>query len=127
MKKKVMVIDDEPFILMMIEDKLSSAGLEVITSKKSVGAVDIVLKERPDLIILDWMLPEISGLEVCRSIMANSEISSIPIIMLSAKGQVEDMDRGLMSGVRKYMTKPFSPKTLLKVVLEELGVATAEK
>ncbi len=64
MPKKVLVIDDEPFILMMIEDKLTRAGLEVVTSRESVGAIELIEREMPDLILLDWMLPEISGLEV---------------------------------------------------------------
>jgi DNA-binding response OmpR family regulator len=119
--KKVIVIDDEPFILMMIEDKLSRAGISVVTSKESVGAVDLIKKERPDLIILDWMLPEISGLEVCRMIRKDEDISSIPVIMLSAKGQTEDMERGMALGVAKYLTKPFSPKALLEEVKGIIG------
>ncbi|MCK4910836.1 MAG: response regulator [Thermodesulfovibrionales bacterium] len=121
MQKKVLVIDDEPFILMMIEDKFSRAGIQVVTSKVSVGAVELIERERPDLIILDWMLPEISGLEICRQLMENEELAKIPVFMLSAKGQSEDRNRGLHHGVKKYITKPFSPKVLLSIVLEELN------
>lgn len=121
MQKKVLVIDDEPFILMMIEDKLMSAGIKVVTSRKSVGALELIEQERPDLIILDWMLPEISGLEICRLMKGNSELANIPVFMLSAKGQSEDRERGLSHGVKKYITKPFSPKALLAIVLEELN------
>jgi len=121
MQKKVLVIDDEPFILMMIEDKLGCAGIKVVTSKKSVGALELVRKEMPDLIILDWMLPEISGLEICRQLVENRELANIPVIMLTAKGQSEDRERGLNHGVKKYITKPFSPKVLLDIVLEELN------
>ena len=122
MQKKVLVIDDEPFILMMIEDKLKSAGINVVTSRQSVGAIELIAQERPDLIILDWMLPAISGLEICRTLMEHEELSKIPVFMLSAKGQSEDRDRGLHHGVKKYITKPFSPKALLAIVLEELGL-----
>ena len=121
MQKKVLVIDDEPFILMMIEDKLTSAGIKVVTSKESVGALELIERERPDLIILDWMLPEISGLEICRQLVKNSELATIPVFMLSAKGQSEDRERGLHHGVKRYITKPFSPKVLLAIVLEELN------
>jgi two-component system phosphate regulon response regulator PhoB len=118
---KVMIIDDEPFILMMIEDKLKRAGIEVVAIRESVGAVEIIRTEKPDLIIMDWMMPEVSGLEVCRALKADDELKDIPIFMLSAKGQEEDIKRGLESGVVRYLTKPFSPKVLLEIVQEELG------
>lgn len=118
---KVIIIDDEPFILMMIEDKLKRAGIEVIALRESVGAVEVIRDEKPDLILMDWMMPEVSGLEVCRALKADEELKDIPIFMLSAKGQEEDIKRGLESGVARYLTKPFSPKALLEVVLEELG------
>ena len=120
--KKVVVIDDEPFILMMVEDKLKRAGLSVVASRESVNAYDIVKREMPDLVILDWMMPEISGIEVCRRIKDDPDLSHIPIFMLTAKGQEEDAVLGLKAGVTKYITKPFSPKVLLDDVLGVLGV-----
>ncbi|RME68033.1 MAG: response regulator [Nitrospirae bacterium] len=120
-KKKVIVIDDEPFILMMIEDKFTRAGLEVITLRESVNAVEIIRRERPDLVILDWMMPEVSGIEVCQNLKSDPELSHIPVFMLTAKGQEEDERLGLKSGADRYITKPFSPKTLLEEVLERIG------
>jgi len=121
MSDKVVVIDDEPFILMMIEDKLKRAGIDVIALKESVSALDVIRKEKPDLILMDWMMPEISGLEVCKALKSDAELKDIPIFMLSAKGQEEDIRRGMEAGVAKYLTKPFSPKALLEVVHEELA------
>jgi two-component system phosphate regulon response regulator PhoB len=118
---KVVVIEDEPFILMMIEDKLKRAGIEVVALRESVNAVDVIRKESPDLVLMDWMMPEISGLEVCEALKADDRLRDIPIFMLSAKGQEEDIKRGLESGVAKYLTKPFSPKALLEIVEEELA------
>lgn len=118
---KVMVIDDEPFILMMIEDKLKSAGLEVITRREPQGAVEEIRKERPDLLILDWMMPEISGIDICREIKADPDLSSIPVFMLTAKGQEDDEKLGIQCGVDRYITKPFSPRGLLEIVIEQLG------
>jgi len=118
---KVLVVDDEPFILMMIEDKLSKAGYTVLTSRKSRGIVDVVRKEMPDLIILDWMMPEVSGIEVCNELKADPDLSSIPVFMLTAKGQEDDEKAGLKCGVLKYITKPFSPKLLLEMVDNTLG------
>jgi two-component system phosphate regulon response regulator PhoB len=106
---------------MMIEDKLKRAGIEVVALKESVNAVDVIRKESPDLVLMDWMMPEISGLEVCEALKADDRLRDIPIFMLSAKGQEEDIKRGLESGVAKYLTKPFSPKALLEIVEEELA------
>lgn len=120
---KVVVVDDEPFILMMIEDKLTKAGIKVITLRESKNAMDVVRKERPDLVILDWMMPEISGIEICKTLKADSELKDIPIFMLTAKGQDADEQLGLQCGVSRYITKPFSPKALLEMVNESLGRA----
>ncbi|MGW8272295.1 MAG: response regulator transcription factor [Thermodesulfovibrionales bacterium] len=119
--KKVLVVDDEPFILMMIEEKLKRAGFEVIASRRSEGIMEVIRKERPDLIILDWMMPGLSGIEVCSRIKADPEISSIPVFMLTAKGRQEDEKAGLGCGVDRFITKPFSPKLLLSMVQEYLG------
>jgi DNA-binding response OmpR family regulator len=117
---KVIVIDDEPFILMMIEDKLRRAGIQTITLRESNNALHIIKKERPDLIILDWMMPELSGIDLCRMIKADEELRDIPVFMLTAKGQDADKQLGLKSGAIQYITKPFSPKALLDMVRKVL-------
>jgi two-component system phosphate regulon response regulator PhoB len=117
---KVLVIDDEPFILMMLEDKLKRSGFAVVTSRESVNALELVRKERPDLIVLDWMMPEISGIEICRQLKADPELSSIPVFMLTAKGQEEDEKKGMKTGANRYITKPFSPKALVEIIEKEL-------
>lgn len=118
---KVMVIDDEPFILMMIEDKLQRGGIEVVTLRESKNAVDVIRREMPDLIILDWMMPEISGISICKTIKTDPDLANIPVFMLTAKGQEEDEKLGIECGVDRYITKPFSPRILLELVLEQLG------
>jgi two-component system alkaline phosphatase synthesis response regulator PhoP len=120
--KKVVVVDDEPFILMMIEDKLKIAGIEVVTLRSGVNAVETVKNEKPGLVILDWMMPEVSGIEVCRALKQDHDIADIPIFMLTAKGQDADEQLGLQCGVERYITKPFSPRALLEMVQEVLGV-----
>ncbi len=119
--KKVVVIDDEPFILMMIEDKLRNAKIDVVTLRSSVNAVEVIRKEKPGLVILDWMMPEISGIDVCKTLKRDGETSNIPIFMLTAKGQDADEQLGLRCGVARYITKPFSPKALLEMVQEVIG------
>lgn len=120
---KIMIIDDEPFILVMIEERLKRAGFKVITHKQSVNALEKIRAERPDLIILDWMMPEISGLEVCKSLKADPELCSIPVIMLTAKSQEDDEKLGMNCGVDRYITKPFSPKQLVEDVVQTLQKA----
>ena len=120
---KVIVVDDEPFILMMIEDKLRKAKIDVIGLRESSRALEVIKKEMPDLIILDWMMPELSGIELCRMIKADADVKDIPIFMLTAKGQDSDEQQGIMCGVSRYITKPFSPKSLLEMVQETLGQA----
>ncbi len=118
---KVMVIDDEPFILMMIEEKLERAGLDVVTLRESKVAVDTITKEKPDLIILDWMMPEITGIDICKMLKANSELANIPVFMLTSKEQDNAENMEERHGVHRYITKPFSPQNLLENVLEQLG------
>ncbi len=118
---KVIVIDDEPFILMMIEDKLKKAGIKVITLRESINAMSVVKNEKPDLIILDWMMPELSGIDLCKMLKSDPETSSIPLFMLTAKGQEADEQMGLKCGIARYITKPFSPKALLEIIEETIG------
>ncbi len=120
---KVVVIDDEPFILMMIEDKLRKANIDVITLRESRNAVEVIKREMPDLVILDWMMPELSGIELCRMLKKDPDMLDIPVFMLTAKGQDADEQLGLRCGVARYITKPFSPKALLEMVHEVIGNA----
>lgn len=113
---KVIVVDDEPFILMMIEDKLKRAGIQVIALRESRDAFQVIKQERPDLLILDWMMPELSGIELCRMVKSDEELKDTPVFLLTAKGQDTDKQLGLKSGATLYITKPFSPKALLDMV-----------
>lgn len=119
--KKVVVIDDEPFILMMIEDKLKNAGIHVTTIRDSKHAMDTIKEERPDLVITDWMMPDLSGIELCRMLKSDPDVKDIPVFMLTAMGQNPEEQLGTQSGVEKYLTKPFSPNLLLKMVLDVIG------
>jgi two-component system alkaline phosphatase synthesis response regulator PhoP len=120
---KVIVIDDEPFILMMIADKLKKANIDVTTLRESIHALEVIKKDKPELIILDWMMPELSGIELCHMIKADPELKDIPIFMLTAKGQDSDEQQGIQCGVSRYITKPFSPRSLLEMVQEIIGKA----
>lgn len=120
---KVIVIDDEPFILMMIEDKLKKGALEVVTVRESSTAMHVIRREKPDLVILDWMMPEMNGIDICRMLKQDEALKHVPVFMLTAKGQDADEQLGMQIGVERYITKPFSPKVLLEMVRETLGNA----
>lgn len=127
MPKKILLVDDEPEILEICRDYLQASGYEVVTAKDGAQGLLSARREKPDLVVLDLMLPEMDGLDVCRVIRRES---NVPIIMLTARVEETDKLIGLELGADDYMTKPFSPRELVarvKVVLRRVsGDATAE-
>lgn len=109
-KKTILVVDDEPRIIEFVESYLISNGYVVYKAHSGEDALDVFEKEHPALILLDLMLPDISGEEVCRTIR---KMSSVPIIMLTAKVEEESILKGLDIGADDYITKPFSPRQLV--------------
>ena len=110
---KILVVDDEDHIVELIKFNLESSGYEVILAFNGEDAIEKVLEEKPDLIILDLMLPKIDGVEVCKIVKQNEATSNISIIMLTAKSDESDKIVGLETGADDYMTKPFSVKELI--------------
>jgi len=126
MKPKILVVDDEPDALDLIEFNLRAAGLEVITAADGAEAVKKVKDQQPNLVVLDLMLPEIDGLEVCRLLRRNPATARLPILMLTAKATELDRVLGLELGADDYVTKPFSPRELVlrvKKLLQRLKPA----
>lgn len=117
---RVLVADDEAFVVRMIADELRSAGIEPLLASNGREAIRIAKAEKPDLILLDWMMPELSGIEVCRDLKRDPQTSHIPVLMLTVRAQGSDEEEGRQAGVTYYLTKPFSPRTLLKLVQELL-------
>lgn len=112
MKGKVLVVDDEPDVIDLVRYHLRRAGYEVTIAETGGAALRQARAERPDAIVLDLMLPEMSGMEVCRELKLDANTRDIPILMLTAKGQTSDRISGLETGADDYITKPFSPKEL---------------
>lgn len=110
---RILIADDEQNQLELLSFNLKQDGYEVIVATNGQDVLDIVADQLPDLIILDWMMPEISGIDVCRHLRSSKDTKSIPIIMLSARGEESDRTLGLDVGADDYMTKPFSPRELL--------------
>jgi len=109
----VMVIEDEEALSVLLRYNLEKEGYEVATVANGLNAVSEVERLLPAVIILDWMLPEISGVEICKLIRSKPDIKNIPIIMLTAKSQEEDKIKGLSAGADDYVTKPFSVPELM--------------
>lgn len=116
MASHVLLIEDEPNIAEAIRFILSRDGWQVSTLGDGLGAVERVRAERPDLVILDLMLPGCSGLEVVEAIRADPEMGATPVLMLTAKGQGRDREAAVRAGVNRFMTKPFSNGDMLASV-----------
>ncbi|MDP3142991.1 MAG: response regulator transcription factor [Candidatus Omnitrophota bacterium] len=113
MKEKILIVDDEKDIVKMLDYNLKKEGFRAVSAYDGEDALDCALREHPDLIILDLMLPGIDGLEVCKALKKESKTAAIPIIMLTAKTQEADKVVGLELGADDYVTKPFSPRELM--------------
>src|SRR5690606_21526985 len=109
----IVIVDDEQDILDVLEFNLRQAGHEVFTATRGRDGLRLATSRRPDLVILDLMLPDLSGIEVCRALRASRDTSSTPVLMLSAKGEEVDRVVGFELGADDYVTKPFSTRELL--------------
>ena len=110
---KVLIADDEPNQIELISYNLKQAGFEVTHASDGQKALHMAENILPDIIVLDWMMPVMSGIEVCKTLRSMAETKDIPVIMLSARGEEGDKTLGLDIGADDYMTKPFSPKELV--------------
>lgn len=110
--RKIVAIDDEPDILEVIRFNLARNGYEVLTARDGRNGLKTIRREKPDLVLLDLMLPELDGIEICRRLKGDPLTSQIPIIMITARGDESDVVLGLGLGADDYVTKPFSPNEL---------------
>jgi two-component system phosphate regulon response regulator PhoB len=113
LKPLVLIVDDEAAIVTMLRYNLEKEGFAVSEAADGEEALTRIAERKPDVILLDWMLPLVSGIEVCRQIRRAPELRSLPIIMLTARGEESDRVRGLNCGADDYVTKPFSPAELV--------------
>ena len=124
-EKKILVADDETHILHVVSLKLRNAGFHVITARDGQEALETAQLEKPDLIITDYHMPQLSGLELCQRLKQDPATSSIPAIMLTARGYQLDPADTEQSGILRMLSKPFSPRQLLTTVNEVLERAAA--
>jgi len=113
MKPLILVVEDEGSLVTMLRYNLEREGYRVVATADGEEALTLVREEPPDLILLDWMLPRLSGIEVCRQLRRRADSRHVPIIMLTARGEEADRVRGLETGADDYVTKPFSRDELL--------------
>ena len=121
MAKKILLVDDEPPIILMLETRLKAEGYQVLSAIDGLTALEKAKKERPDLIILDLMLPKMDGHKVCALLKKDARYAKIPILMFTARAQEEDRRLGEEAGADAYLTKPFEAQVLLAKVRELVG------
>ena len=126
-KGRILVVDDEIYIVHILDFSLGMEGYEVLTALDGEQALERLKSDRPDLIVLDIMMPKLDGYEVCRTIKTNPETQHIPVILLSAKGRNVDQKMGFDVGADDYITKPFSPRKLVERINALLGQSVSEK
>lgn len=123
MKQKLLIVDDESHIRMLIEqtlEDLEDEGVELLFAENGEQALELIQKEKPNLVFLDVMMPKMNGMEVCYKVKKELKLSDIYIILLTAKGQEVDRQKGLEMGADRYMTKPFDPDEMLSIAEEVL-------
>ncbi|BAB72780.1 response regulator transcription factor [Anabaena sp. FACHB-709] len=124
MTQKILIVDDEPNIVILLEqalEALEDEGVELLTARNGEEALETIKKEQPNLVFLDVMMPKMSGLEVCQLVKHELQMTNVYIVMLTAKGQEFDKQRGMDVGADLYLTKPFRPKEVLEKSMQILG------
>jgi len=117
---KILVVDDDPYILMSLEFLMKKGGHDVMIARNGTEALDIVNTQKPALILLDIMMPDVDGYEICRYIKSHKDLKDIKIVFLSAKTKDIDIEKGLKLGAERYISKPFSTRDVINQVNELL-------
>jgi two-component system alkaline phosphatase synthesis response regulator PhoP len=124
---RILVVDDEIYIVHILDFSLGMEGYEVVTALDGEEGLQKAIEFKPDLIVLDIMMPKMDGYETCKALKADERTKNIPVILLSAKGRNVDMQTGYDVGADEYITKPFSPRKLVDRINAMLGQADASK
>lgn len=123
---RILVVDDEPHILKLVSFSLTRAGHQVLEASDAPAGISIVRDEQPDLVLLDVMMPGMTGYEALEILKADSDTRDTPVIMLSAKSQTYEQEEGLRLGALRYVCKPFTPRDLVEVVSLVVGTQESE-
>jgi two-component system alkaline phosphatase synthesis response regulator PhoP len=126
-KGRILVVDDEIYIVHILDFSLGMEGYEVVTALDGEQALEKARAEKPDLIVLDIMMPKLDGYETCKRLKADAATKDVPVILLSAKGRNVDQKVGFEVGADDYITKPFSPRKLVERINAILGHGTSQQ
>lgn len=125
--KKIVIVEDQPDVADLLEEMLSIVGYQIVKIHSSTGALSMILTEKPDLVLLDIMMPDVSGLEVLRYMRREPGLEKTPVVIVSAKTLPADIRRGFEAGATEYLTKPVDVVLLRSTVARVLRNADAEK
>jgi DNA-binding response OmpR family regulator len=122
---KILIVDDEPNILMSLDFLMQKEGYEVFVARNGTEALESLAQNQPDLVLLDIMMPDVDGYEICKQIKQNPELENCKVVFISAKSKESDVQKGYEIGADFYITKPFSNKTIVAKVKELLSPITS--
>jgi DNA-binding response OmpR family regulator len=125
-RPRILLVDDDPVIVRLLQINFRLEGYDVETASRGEEALERVRANKPDVVVLDVMMPAIDGWEVCRQLKETPSVKHVPVIFLSARAQDEDRQRGYALGVDEYVTKPFDPAHLVEIVRRSLAKHTAQ-
>ncbi len=121
MQTRILVVDDEAHIVQVLSLKLGNAGYDVMTARDGEEALDIACREQPALIVTDFQMPYMTGLELCKALAENEATASIPVIIITARGYALDREDRALGNIREVLSKPFSPRAVVQKVDELLA------
>lgn len=122
---KILIVDDEPYMRILMEQALEDfidKGVTIFTAEDGIKAIEVIKKEKPDLVFLDVMMPEMDGYDVCSKVKKDAELKNIYIVLLTARGQEIDKKMGVECGANDYITKPFDPDVIVGTASEVLNI-----
>lgn len=126
MNKKIVIVDDEVHIRALLQQTLEDLeddyDVELFTAENGQEGLRIITEEKPDLVLLDVMMPLMNGYEVCEAVTKNPDLEGVKVVLLTAKGQEADRERGMSAGASEYMTKPFDPDDVVRYAKSALGL-----
>lgn len=120
---RILIVEDEPDVLLLLENRVRGAGHDVQSASDGERGLELALAEEPDLIILDWMMPKLDGIEVLERLRADEVGGGIKVLMLTARSQQNDVDRAFAAGANDYIVKPFSSRELVERIATLLEAA----
>lgn len=120
---RILVVDDDPYILMSLEFLMKKSGFEVLVARNGTEALQLINEHRPDVVLLDIMMPDVDGYEICTHIRQQAALAATKVVFLSAKSGDADIRKGLELGASLYITKPFSTRKLVSQIKELVGAA----